>query len=142
MVMIVGFIGLICAGGLLEKGAMPQGLDGQKYPVQPDRHHDQVGRHQRRDFATRGRGGVSRQNDTQSGQGDEHTEVSHRPLEVECLFHVAKGADAFAAAIRTALEAPFSPDPGRERVREATWENHGRTLLDELRERGLEAAGQ
>lgn len=56
------------------------------------------------------------------------------------LVSVAGDAQAFAAAIRAALDAPPAGAAGRARVRAETWEEKGRTLLAELARRGLRAA--
>ena len=53
------------------------------------------------------------------------------------LVRVAKGAEAFANDIRAALAEASSPDAGRDRVREETWENKGKAILDELARHGL-----
>lgn len=48
------------------------------------------------------------------------------------LVSVAKGADEFAAALRSAVECPHDPQPGRERVESQSWEAKGQLLGDAL----------
>jgi glycosyltransferase involved in cell wall biosynthesis len=50
------------------------------------------------------------------------------------LVHVARTADEFSAAIRTALDTPYDPEPARQRVASESWDAKGdlvmRTVLD------------
>lgn len=62
----------------------------------------------------------------------------------EGLVRVADGAEAFAQAVREAIESSHDPAPGRARVREETWSAKGRRAAAALEELGirLESAGQ
>lgn len=55
----------------------------------------------------------------------------------EGLVRVARGGEAFAAAIETALASPGDPAQGRERVRRETWTAKGAQVLSKLAEFGL-----
>ncbi len=61
----------------------------------------------------------------------------------EGLTRPASGADAFAAAIRAALDdahaARFDPAPGRARVEHETWSAKAEAVLRELESMGLQA---
>jgi glycosyltransferase involved in cell wall biosynthesis len=53
---------------------------------------------------------------------------------------VADGAEDFAAAVRAALDEPFDPAAGRERVRAETWTAKAQAALDELAATGVAPA--
>lgn len=55
------------------------------------------------------------------------------------LVRVARGSEEFERAVRAALEEAFDPEPGRARVREATWTAHARQVLDLLASEGIRA---
>lgn len=62
--------------------------------------------------------------------------------ELERYSHLVRSADsaeAFASAIRAALETEHDPAPGRDFVREKTWHRRGETALEELAARDLVA---
>lgn len=54
------------------------------------------------------------------------------------LVRVATSAEAFAREIRAALSRTHDPEPGRLRVRQATWRAHAARVLGVLSELGLE----
>lgn len=56
------------------------------------------------------------------------------------LVRVARGAEAFADELRSALSTPHDPAPGRARVRDESWAQRALRVLDELSELGLHQA--
>ncbi len=58
------------------------------------------------------------------------------------LVRVATSAEEFAGAIRSSLDHPGDPGPGRERVRRETWQRKAREFLDRLRDEGLTPASR
>jgi protein involved in polysaccharide export with SLBB domain/glycosyltransferase involved in cell wall biosynthesis len=58
----------------------------------------------------------------------------------EGLVHIAKDANSFAEAIRDSLRNPHDPEPGRSRVRAASWSAKAKEAMNNLKRLGLRSA--
>ncbi len=66
----------------------------------------------------------------------------HELRQYEGFVQVAGDAESFATAIGEALSRPFDPQPGRDRVRHATWTAHAQRVLEILRSAGERRRGE